>query len=181
MYVCCLDRGKKRDRNRKEPAEQQTKMKRKLTESEESVGITRVAAEIVPIVPIEIVPIVPIVPIPRNLSDDEKWRNLDFRSEWRSLIYWESVYRYHWRDYVLRKMNGSDHQTLTLPNENHDESMKDCAIDRLIARQKYNKAFDVATGSSFLSFMPSVMIRSFDKRLIIAAAGFFPSETQKKG
>ncbi len=73
-------------------------MKRKLTESEESVGITRVASE--------------IVPIPRNLSDDEKWMYLDFRSEWRSLIYWESVYRYHWRDYVLRKMNGSDHQSL---------------------------------------------------------------------
>jgi hypothetical protein len=149
------------------PAKQQTKMKRKLTESEESVGITRVAAE--------------IVPIPLNLSDDEKWMYLDFRRKWRSLIFLEKMYRYHWRDYVLQKMAGCDYETLTIPIGNHDENMKDCAIERLIERQHYNKAFDVATGSSFLSFMPSVMIRSFDKRLIIAAAGFFPSETQKKG
>jgi len=62
------------------PAKQQTKMKRKLAESEDSeefVGITSVAAE--------------IVPIPLNLSDDEKWMYLDFRSEMRSLIDWESV------------------------------------------------------------------------------------------
>ena len=152
------------------PAKQQTKMKRKLAESEDSeefVGITSVAAE--------------IVPIPLNLSDDEKWMYLDFRSEMRSLIDWESVYSYHWMDYVLQMMTGCDPETLTMPIENHDENMKDNAIERLIKSQQYNKAFDVATGSSFLSFMPSVMIRSFDKRLIIAAAGFFPSETQKKG
>ncbi len=149
------------------PAKQQTKMKRKLTESEESVGITRVATE--------------IVLIPLNFSDDEKWMYLDFRSEMRSLIYWESVYSYHWMDYVLQKMTGCDPETLTMPIENYDENMKDSAIERLIKRQQYNKAFDVATGSSFLSFMPSVMIQSFDKRLIIAAAGFFPSGTQKKG
>ena len=142
------------------PAKQQTKMKRKLTESEESDGITRVAAE--------------IVPIQRNFSDDEKWMYLDYRSELLSLIYWESVYSYHWMDYVLQMMTGCDPETLTMPIENHDENMKDNAIERLIKRQQYNKAFDVATGSSFLSFMPSVMIRSFDKRLIIAAAGFFP-------
>ena len=54
------------------PAKQQTKMKRKLAESEDSeefVGITSVATE--------------IVPIPLNLSDDEKWMYLDFRSEMR--------------------------------------------------------------------------------------------------
>ena len=152
------------------PAKQQTKMKRKLAESEDSeefVGITSVAAE--------------IVPIPLNLSDDEKWRYLDFRSEMRSLIDWESVYSYHWMDYVLQMMTGCEPETLTMPIEIHDENMTDSAIERLIKRQQYNKAFDVATGSSFLSFMPIVMIRSFDKRLIIAAAGFFPSETQKKG
>jgi len=154
------------------PAKQQTKMKRKLAESEDSeefVGITSVAAE--------------IVPIPLNFSDDEKWMYLDFRSEMRSLINWESVYSYHWMDYVLQMMtaSGCEPETLTMPIEIHDENMTDSAIERLIKRQKYNKAFDVTTGSSFLSFMPSVMIRSFDKRLIIAAAGFFPSETQKKG
>ena len=156
------------------PAKQQTKMKRKLAESEDSeefVGITSVAAE--------------IVPIPLNFSDDEEWMYLDFRSEMRSLINWESVYSYHWMDYVLQMMtaSGCEPETLTMPIEIHDENMTDSAIERLIKRQKYNKAFDVATGSgaSFLSFMPSVMIRSFDKRLIIAAAGFFPSETQKKG
>jgi hypothetical protein len=152
------------------PAKQQTKMKRKLAESEDSeefVGITSVAAE--------------IVPIPLNLSDDEKWMYLDFRSEMRSLIDWESVYSYHWMDYVLQMMTGCEPETLTMPIEIHDENMTDSAIERLIKRQQYNKAFDVATGSSFLSFMPIVMIRSFDKRLIIAAAGFFPSETQKKG
>ena len=154
------------------PAKQQAKMKRKLAESEdseESVGITRVAAE--------------ILPIPLNFSDDEKWMYLEFRSEMRALRYAESVYNYHWMDYVLQMMTGCDPETLTMPIENHDENMVESAIERLIKRQKYNKAFDVATGSgaSFLSFMPSVMIRSFDKRLIIAAAGFFPSETQKKG
>ena len=152
------------------PAKQQTKMKRKLAESEDSeefVGITSVAAE--------------IVPIPLNLSDDEKWMYLDFRSEMRSLINWESVYSYHWMDCVLQMMTGCEPETLTMPIEIHDENMTDSAIERLIKRQQYNKAFDVATGSSFLSFMPIVMIRSFDKRLIIAAAGFFPSETQKKG
>ena len=152
------------------PAKQQTKMKRKLDESEdsaESVGITRVAAE--------------IVPIPLNVSDDEKWMYLDFRSEMRALIYAESVYNYHWMDYVLQMMTGCDPETLTMPIEIHDENMVESAIERLIKRQQYNKAFDVATGSSFLSFMPIVMIRSFDRRLIIAAAGFFPSETQKKG
>ena len=152
------------------PAKQQTKMKRKLAESEDSeefVGITSVAAE--------------IVPIPLNFSDDEKWMYLDFRSEMRSLIDWESVYSYHWMDHVLQMMTGCEPETLTMPIEIHDENMTDSAIERLIKRQQYNKAFDVATGSSFLSFMPSVMIRSFDKRLIIAAAGFFPSETQKKG
>ena len=151
------------------PAKQQTKVKRKLAESEESVGITSVAAD--------------IVPIPLNFSDDEKWMYLDFRSEMRSLINWESVYSYHWMDYVLQMMtaSGCEPETLTMPIEIHDENMTDSAIERLIKRQQYNKAFDVATGSSFLSFMPIVMIRSFDKRLIIAAAGFFPSETQKKG
>jgi len=78
-------------------------------------------------------------------------------------------------------MTGCEPETLTMPIEIHDENMTDSAIERLIKRQQYNKAFDVATGSSFLSFMPIVMIRSFDKRLIIAVAGFFPSETQKKG
>jgi len=151
------------------PAKQQTKVKRKLAESEESVGITSVDAD--------------IVPIPLNFSDDEKWMYLDFRSEMRSLINWESVYSYHWMDYVLQMMtaSGCEPETLTMPIEIHDENMTDSAIERLIKRQQYNKAFDVATGSSFLSFMPIVMIRSFDKRLIIAAAGFFPSETQKKG
>ncbi len=46
------------------------------------------------------------------------------------------------------KMNGSDHQTLTLPNENHDESMKDCAIDRLIASYSNIERFNI-TGTQF--------------------------------
>ena len=109
------------------PAKQQTKVKRKLAESEESVGITSVDAD--------------IVPIPLNFSDDEKWMYLDFRSEMRSLINWESVYSYHWMDYVLQMMTGCDTETLTMPIENHDENMVESAIERLIKRQQYNKAF----------------------------------------
>jgi len=88
----------------------------------------------------------------KNLSDEEKWMYLAFRNEMRLLIAWELIYNYYWMDHVLRMMSGSDHETLTMRFEDEEEDRKDEAIDRLIKRQKYDKAFDVATGSSFFCF-----------------------------
>ena len=77
---------------------------------------------------------------------------LAFRNEIRFLIAWELKYDYYWMDHVLQMMTGCDPETLTMKIEDEDEDRKDDAIERLIKRQKYDKAFDVATGSSFFCF-----------------------------
>jgi hypothetical protein len=101
---------------------------------------------------------------------------LALRNEMRLLIAWELIYNYYWMDHVLRMMSGSDHETLTMRIEDEEEDRKDEAIDRLIKRQKYDEAFHVATGSSFFFvFDANIMMISFDKRLSLSAAGFFPS------
>ena len=120
------------------PAKKQRKQKRKRAESVGTVGTTHVAAG--------------MQLIPKNLSDEEKWMYLAFRNEIRFLIAWELKYDYYWMDHVLQMMTGCDPETLTMKIEDEDEDRKDDAIDRLIKRQKYDKAFDVATGSSFFCF-----------------------------
>jgi hypothetical protein len=144
------------------PAKKQRKQKRKLAASVETVGTTHLAAVM------EL--------IPKKVSDEEKWMYLAFRDEMRLLIAWELIYNYYWMDHVLRMMSGSDHETLTMRIEDEEEDRKDEAIDRLIKRQKYDEAFHVATGSSFFFFFDAnIMMISFDKRLSLSAAGFFPS------
>ena len=60
--------------------------------------------------------------------------------------------------------------------DDEEEDRKNGAINRLIKRQKYDEAFHVATGSSFFCvFDANIMMISFDKRLSLLAAGFFPS------
>ena len=120
------------------PAKKQRKQKRKRAESVGTVGTTHVAAG--------------MQQIPKNLSDEEKWMYLAFRNEMRILIAWEQQYDYYWMDHVLQMMTGCDPETLTMKIEGEDEDKKDDAIERLIKRQKYDKAFDVATGSSFFCF-----------------------------
>lgn len=144
------------------PAKKQRKQKRKLAASVETVGTTHLAAVM------EL--------IPKKVSDEEKWMYLAFRDEMRLLFAWELMYNYYWMDHVLRMMSGSDYETLTIRIEDFEEDRKDEAIDRLIKRQKYDEAFHVATGSSFFFvFDANIMMISFDKRLSLSAAGFFPS------
>jgi hypothetical protein len=89
---------------------------------------------------------------PAAADRPEKWMYLAFRNEIRFLIAWELKYDYYWMDHVLQMMTGCDPETLTMKIEDEDEDKKDDAIERLIKRQKYDKAFDVATGSSFFCF-----------------------------
>jgi hypothetical protein len=149
-------------KNLPKSAEQKRKKNRNAAESVESFGTKHLA--------------VVIMLNPQNYSDEEKWMYLAFRDEMRLLFAWELMYNYYWMDHVLRMMSGSDYETLTIRIEDFEEDRKDEAIDRLIKRQKYDEAFHVATGSSFFCvFDANIMMISFDKRLSLLAAGFFPS------
>lgn len=87
--------------------------------------------------------------VEQTLSDDEKWLYLVFRNELRLLLACELEYEYSWKDHIHQRMTGCDPETLTMEFGDEDETRKDVVIERLIKRQKYNTAFDVATGSSF--------------------------------